>query len=152
MYYLIFKIHFRCDTGPTPYHFGRLKNPYHIYNRIISYPIWIRWKNRVRIWKRNYPLQSDPFALLPTENGGEEEMSLASVRGDPVGKIFVTGMGWGALLWWGIPHCHPCTRVCLWGLTWSSQWSSAPISIISTVNRSIDRNKTHLYSYKASIF
>jgi hypothetical protein len=46
--------------------------------------------------------------LSPRGTGMGEEMSPASVRGDPRGEIFSSrGRVWGAKPRRGIPRCHP---------------------------------------------
>jgi hypothetical protein len=41
-------------------------------------------------------------------NWDGEEISPMGVCGDPTGEFFSScGRGWGVILRWGIPHCHP---------------------------------------------
>jgi hypothetical protein len=51
----------------------------------------------------------DPrWGFIPAENGDEEEMLPARVRGDPRGEVFSSrGREWGAIPRRGISRCHP---------------------------------------------
>jgi hypothetical protein len=61
--------------------------------------------------RSNYNLSGDGdprLGFIPAGNGDGEEMSPASVRGDPRGEVFSSrGRGWGAKTRRGIPRCHP---------------------------------------------
>jgi hypothetical protein len=86
-------------------------------NNVYKWQYFTLITNEVRF---NYNLSGDGdprWGFIPTGNGDGEEMSPASVRGDPTGNFLSRGRVWGAKTRRGIPRCHPYA----WHvrLTWS---------------------------------